>query len=76
MNNEELKSGDFLEDVDITISLRSGHTDIQILQNLSKAIVASVIELCDSDVVVAEQELKVKSTPGKSLSSIIILIQV
>jgi hypothetical protein len=49
-----LKSGDFLEDIDIEVYIRSGKTDFKVLTNLEQVIVTSVIEIVDSDVVLTE----------------------
>jgi hypothetical protein len=66
--NAEMKSGDFLEDIDIEILIRSGKTDFRTLSKLSQAIVASVVELVDSDVVLAETEQRVNIQGPKKLS--------
>jgi hypothetical protein len=66
--NTEMKSGDFLEDIDIEILIRSGKTDFRTLSKLSQAIVASVVELVDSDVVLAETEQRVNIQGPKKLS--------
>jgi hypothetical protein len=63
-----MKSGDFLEDIDIEILIRSGKTDFRTLSKLSQAIVASVVELVDSDVVLAETEQRVNIQGPKKLS--------
>jgi hypothetical protein len=63
----DLKSGDFLEDIEIEIVLRSGKTSFKVCSNLVQAIVASVVELLHSDAVLTETEYKIKNMPGKTL---------
>jgi len=70
MEEKKRQSGDFLKDVEITISLRSGGTDISELKKLIQAFSASVTSLVDTKIVTTETEMKVKTTPKGRLSSI------
>jgi len=71
MTENEMKSGDFLKDVEITICIRSGHTDLVILSKLLQVVKTSVASAIDTEIVMAEMEQKVKITPeGKLCTSI------
>lgn len=67
MEEDGVHSGDFLKDVEINITLRSGSTDLVIIRKLLQAIVASAASSVDTKVVTTGSEVKVKSTPGKNL---------
>lgn len=67
--SKEIKSGDFLSDVEITIFLRSSGTDYSSLKKLMNAILASSTSLLDTKVVTIFLEEKVTSQPGKRLLS-------
>lgn len=71
MTESEVKSGDFLKDVEITICIRSGHTDLVILNKLLQVVKTSVASAIDTEIVMTEMEQKVKTTPeGKLCSSV------
>jgi hypothetical protein len=65
--SKEIKSGDFLSDVEITIFLRSSGTDYRNLKKLMNAIMASSTSLLDTKVVTLFLEEKVTQQPGKNL---------
>lgn len=70
MEKEGIRSGDFLKDVDIMITLRSGSTDLKDLQKLIQALSASVNALVDTRIVTTETEMKVKQTSQGKLTSL------
>lgn len=63
-------SGDFLEDVDIIIVIRSGKTDLSELQKLMNAIVASSTSLVDTKIVLTESEAMIRNTPSGSFAKL------
>jgi len=73
---KSLKSGSFLEDVDIEISIRSGKTDLVVLQKLLNAIVASSQDLVDAEIVLTETETTIKATTEKKLTLLKALLQI
>jgi hypothetical protein len=70
VRSPEIKSGVFLKDVDIIITLRSGGTDLDILQKLMKAISASSTSLVNTKVVTTEVEIKVNTSSSGKLSTL------
>lgn len=73
---KSLKSGSFLEDVDIEISIRSGKTDLVVLQKLLNAIVASSQDLVDAEIVLTETETTIKATTEKKLTFLKAVLQI
>lgn len=69
-NEEKMRSGDFLADIDINIILRSGSTDIRDLEKLRQAFVASITSLVDTKVVTTETEMKINTNSERKLTVI------
>lgn len=62
------KSGDFLSDVEITVIVRSGGTDLVVLKKLIQAFSASVTSLVDTKKIVpTEIDVHSNNTFGKKL---------
>lgn len=70
MEKEEMRSGDHLSDVEVTIFIRSSSTDYGTLKKLMNAFVASSTSLLDTKVVTVFLEEKVTNSPGKRLVSL------
>lgn len=61
-----------LSDVDIIVTIRSGHTDLKSLQTLLERLISSSkFQSTGFEIVMTESEITLKSTPGKKLTSLI-----
>lgn len=69
MNENVPQSGDFLEDVEITIILRSGKSELRSLKRIQQVMLTSVVNLLDTEVLLLLHENKVTQTPNKELHS-------
>lgn len=67
MEDSKTKSGDFLSDVEITLTVRSGKTDLSSLKKLIQAFSASVTSLVDTKIVLTENDVHVNNTSDKIL---------
>jgi len=67
---KQIKSGDFLEDVSISISLRSGKVDSGDLAKLLQALRPLIVNLLDTEVEILSFEKKETDFPEKKLSSV------
>jgi hypothetical protein len=65
---ETIEIEGILKDIDITISLRSGVTDLKNLQKLMKVITTSSTSLKELKIVNTETEINVKSTANGKLT--------
>lgn len=70
MSESKVQFKDPLKDVEITIHIRSGHTDLVDLNKLLQVIKTSVASVQVTEIVVAELERKVKVTPVGELYSV------
>lgn len=68
--SKEIRSGDHLSDVEISIFIRSSGTDLSDLRKLMNAITASSTSLLDTRVVTIELEEKILTTSGKCIRSL------
>jgi hypothetical protein len=65
---ETIEIEGILKDIDITISLRSGVTDLKNLQKLMKVLTTSSTSLKELKIVNTESEINVKSTANGKLT--------
>lgn len=70
MSESKVQFKDSLKDVDITIHIRSGHTELVDLNKLLQVIKTSVASVQVTELVVTELERKVKLTPRGELYSV------
>lgn len=70
MSEGKVQFKDSLKDVEITIHIRSGHTDLVDLNKLLQVIKTSVASVQVTEIVVAELERKAKFTPAGELYSV------
>lgn len=68
MEKSEIRSGDFLSDIEITVQLRSGSTELSYLQSILEAVEASIKTIVDTNLVTTETELKIVFKNGKKLT--------
>jgi len=76
MTDDDTRSGDFLSDVDIRITLRSGKTDLVVIRKLSQAIVASVQGILDTEIACTEIKEELLTTTKGSLRTRVVVLRI
>lgn len=71
MEKEDIKSGDFLKDVEIVITIHSGHSELSDLEKLMHALTASATSLVDTRLEMIELERKFKVTSNGKLRTVV-----
>lgn len=68
MEESKIKSGDFLQDIDIEIKIRSGKTGIRVLSKLIESVKTTLTTSLDTDLVLTEAFQSIRTNQEGNLT--------